>query len=63
MYSIYGGLSVGLIAGWATGQIMKGWGYGVGMDILLGIAGAIFGGFIMRLAGHFHLRAGSSIPF
>lgn len=30
---------VGLIAGWATGQIMKGSGYGVFMDIVLGIAG------------------------
>jgi uncharacterized membrane protein YeaQ/YmgE (transglycosylase-associated protein family) len=33
---------VGLIAGWATGKIMKGSGYGVLVDILLGIAGAIF---------------------
>ncbi len=42
---------VGLIAGWATGKIMKGGGYGVGMDIVIGIVGAIIGGFIMRLAG------------
>jgi len=34
---------VGLVAGWATGKIMKGAGYGVLVDILLGIAGAIFG--------------------
>ena len=32
---------VGLIAGWATGKIMKGSGYGVLTDILLGIVGAI----------------------
>ncbi len=42
---------VGLIAGWATGKIMKGSGYGVLMDILIGIAGAIIGGFLMRLLG------------
>lgn len=42
---------VGLIAGWATGKIMKGSGYGAGWDILLGIAGAIVGGWIMRLLG------------
>jgi uncharacterized membrane protein YeaQ/YmgE (transglycosylase-associated protein family) len=42
---------VGLIAGWATGKIMKGGGYGTMMDIIIGIAGAILGGFIMRLAG------------
>lgn len=42
---------VGLIAGWATGKIMKGEGYGVFVDIVLGIAGAIIGGFIMRTLG------------
>jgi uncharacterized membrane protein YeaQ/YmgE (transglycosylase-associated protein family) len=42
---------VGLIAGWATGKIMKGGGYGTMMDIVIGIAGAIIGGFIMRLVG------------
>lgn len=42
---------VGLIAGWATGKIMKGSGYGVFADILLGIAGALIGGFIMRALG------------
>ena len=42
---------VGLIAGWATGKIMKGGGYGVFMDIIIGIAGAIIGGFLMRTFG------------
>ena len=42
---------VGLVAGWATGKIMRGAGYGVFVDILLGIAGALVGGFIMRAAG------------
>ena len=32
---------VGLIAGWLTGKIMKGSGYGFFVDILLGIAGAL----------------------
>jgi uncharacterized membrane protein YeaQ/YmgE (transglycosylase-associated protein family) len=31
---------VGLVAGWAAGRIMKGGGYGVISDILLGIVGA-----------------------
>ena len=34
---------VGLIAGWLAGQVMKGGGYGVLMDIILGIT-AIAGG-------------------
>jgi len=42
---------VGLIAGWATGKIMKGTGYGVLADIILGIVGAFVGGMIMRTAG------------
>ena len=42
---------VGLIAGWAAGKIMKGSGYGVPMDIALGIVGAIVGGWIVRILG------------
>jgi uncharacterized membrane protein YeaQ/YmgE (transglycosylase-associated protein family) len=42
---------VGLIAGWATGKIMKGSGYGVLMDIGLGIVGALVGGMIMSVLG------------
>lgn len=42
---------VGLIAGWATGRVMKGKGFGPVMDIAVGIAGAIVGGLIMRLLG------------
>jgi uncharacterized membrane protein YeaQ/YmgE (transglycosylase-associated protein family) len=50
MYFLYI-ILVGLIAGWAAGQIMKGSGYGVLMDIVLGIVGAILGGWIIRLLG------------
>ena len=42
---------VGLIAGWATGKLMRGSGYGVVMDIVVGIVGALVGGFIMRSLG------------
>lgn len=42
---------VGLIAGWATGKIMKGSGYGPLVDILLGIAGAIIGSRVLALVG------------
>lgn len=42
---------VGLIAGWATGKIMRGSGYGVLGDIILGIIGGIIGGWIMRAVG------------
>ncbi len=37
---------VGLIAGWLAGQVMKGSGYGVVGDIIIGIIGALIGGFL-----------------
>jgi uncharacterized membrane protein YeaQ/YmgE (transglycosylase-associated protein family) len=49
---------VGLIAGWAAGKIMKGGGYGAVMDIVLGIVGAIVGGFLLGLVG---VSAGGTI--
>ena len=42
---------VGLIAGWATGRIMRGSGYGPLMDIILGIVGAVIGGWIVSAVG------------
>ncbi len=38
---------IGLIAGWLTGKLMSGGGYGAIMDIVVGIVGALIGGFIM----------------
>ncbi len=37
---------VGLIAGWLAGLVVKGSGYGALGDILLGIIGAVVGGFL-----------------
>lgn len=42
---------VGLIAGFLTGKLMKGSGFGVIGDIVVGIIGAFIGGFIMRALG------------
>jgi uncharacterized membrane protein YeaQ/YmgE (transglycosylase-associated protein family) len=41
---------VGLFAGWMTGKNMRGYGYGPLIDITMGIAGGVAGGFIMRSA-------------
>jgi uncharacterized membrane protein YeaQ/YmgE (transglycosylase-associated protein family) len=43
---------VGLIAGWATGKLMKGSGYGPLMDIVVGVIGALIGGFVMQSLGY-----------
>lgn len=39
-------LVVGLIAGWLAGKFMKGGGYGLVGDIVVGIVGAFIGGFL-----------------
>ena len=40
---------VGLIAGWLAGQVMKGGGYGVIVDIILGILGGVVGGWVFGM--------------
>jgi uncharacterized membrane protein YeaQ/YmgE (transglycosylase-associated protein family) len=42
---------VGLIAGWLTGKLMSGGGYGPIVDIIVGIAGALIGEFIFTSLG------------
>src|SRR5207245_11339301 len=49
---------VGLIAGWLAGKVMKGGGYGVVADIVLGILGGIVGGWGFGMLG---LRAGGLV--
>ncbi len=51
---------IGLVAGWAAGKIMKGSGYGLVMDLVLGIIGAIVGGWIMRVLGFY--TTGGLVP-
>jgi uncharacterized membrane protein YeaQ/YmgE (transglycosylase-associated protein family) len=42
---------VGLVAGWLAGQLMKGGGYGVVVDIILGLLGGVVGGWLFGLLG------------
>jgi uncharacterized membrane protein YeaQ/YmgE (transglycosylase-associated protein family) len=42
---------VGFVAGWLTGRSLEGEGYGRFMDIAMGIAGAVVGGFLTHAAG------------
>jgi uncharacterized membrane protein YeaQ/YmgE (transglycosylase-associated protein family) len=44
---------VGLIAGWLAGVVMKGGGYGVLVDIILGIVGGVVGGWLFGALGIF----------
>jgi uncharacterized membrane protein YeaQ/YmgE (transglycosylase-associated protein family) len=42
---------IGIVAGWLAGKIMRGRGYGVLMDLLLGIVGSMLGGLLFGLLG------------
>ena len=44
-------LAIGLIAGWLAGVLVKGRGFGVLGDILIGIVGAELGGWIFSSIG------------
>jgi uncharacterized membrane protein YeaQ/YmgE (transglycosylase-associated protein family) len=49
---------IGIIAGWLAGQLMKGGGYGLVGDLVIGVIGAFVGG---RLFGVLGIRAGGLI--
>ena len=44
-------LVVGIVAGWLAGQFMKGGGYGLVGDLVMGVIGAFVGGFVANLLG------------
>jgi uncharacterized membrane protein YeaQ/YmgE (transglycosylase-associated protein family) len=44
-------LIIGVIAGWLAGQVMKGGGYGLIGDLVLGVVGAFIGGWLLGLVG------------
>ena len=50
-------LFVGLVAGWAAGQIMRGYGFGLLWDIVIGIVGALIGDWLLPRLG-IHLGTG-----
>jgi uncharacterized membrane protein YeaQ/YmgE (transglycosylase-associated protein family) len=49
---------VGLIAGWLAGLVMKGGGYGMIVDLILGILGGFLGGWIF---GHLGIWPGGGM--
>jgi uncharacterized membrane protein YeaQ/YmgE (transglycosylase-associated protein family) len=44
-------LVIGAIAGWLAGQIMKGGGFGLLGDIVVGVIGSVIGGWLFSLLG------------
>ena len=44
-------LLIGLAAGWLAGKIMEGHSFGLLGNLVVGVIGAILGGFLFRLVG------------
>ncbi|WP_050478075.1 GlsB/YeaQ/YmgE family stress response membrane protein [Herbaspirillum rhizosphaerae] len=57
-HGIIAWLVIGAIAGWLAGVLVKGGGFGLLVDILVGIIGAFIGGW---LAGLFGIGVGGGI--
>jgi uncharacterized membrane protein YeaQ/YmgE (transglycosylase-associated protein family) len=57
-HGIIAWLVIGLVAGWLAGSLVKGGGFGLIGDIVVGIIGAFIGGW---LAGLLHIHIGSGM--
>ena len=44
-------LLIGLIAGWLAGKVVRGGGFGVVGDMIVGVIGAFLGGWLFSLIG------------
>jgi uncharacterized membrane protein YeaQ/YmgE (transglycosylase-associated protein family) len=44
-------LVIGVVAGWLAGRIMKGGGFGLVGDLIVGVIGAILGGWLFSFIG------------
>ncbi|MET3917507.1 putative membrane protein YeaQ/YmgE (transglycosylase-associated protein family) [Variovorax sp. OAS795] len=44
-------LVVGLVAGWLAGMLVRGGGFGLIGDLVVGVVGAFFGGFMFTTLG------------
>lgn len=44
-------LIVGLVAGWLAGKLVKGGGFGLVGDLIVGVVGAFVGGFLFSTLG------------
>ena len=54
-------ICVGLVAGWATGKLMKGGGYGFWGDLGLGLVGSIVGGWLSSILLGVDLTSGFNL--
>jgi uncharacterized membrane protein YeaQ/YmgE (transglycosylase-associated protein family) len=50
-HGIIAWIIIGMLAGWITGKLMKGSGFGFFMDMVVGLVGALIGGFLSSHLG------------
>jgi uncharacterized membrane protein YeaQ/YmgE (transglycosylase-associated protein family) len=50
-HGFFAWILIGVIAGWLTGKLMKGSGFGFIMDMVVGLVGALIGGFLSSHLG------------
>jgi uncharacterized membrane protein YeaQ/YmgE (transglycosylase-associated protein family) len=50
MYIIWQ-IVIGILAGWLAGKIMRGRGFGLLLDLVIGIVGSLLGGLVFSLLG------------
>jgi uncharacterized membrane protein YeaQ/YmgE (transglycosylase-associated protein family) len=60
--SIIAWIVLGIVAGWLAGLIMRGGGYGLIGDLILGVIGAFVGGFLWGLISHQDVTVGFNLP-
>jgi len=48
-----GAIIIGILAGWLAGKLMRGSGYGILGDLVLGLVGGVVGGWLFR---QLHIR-------
>lgn len=51
MNHLFGFLLIGLAAGWLAGKLTKGGGFGLLGNLIVGVIGAVLGGFLFGLIG------------
>jgi len=50
-HSLIGWILIGLIAGWLSGKVTRGAGFGCLADVILGLIGALLGGWLFSRLG------------
>jgi uncharacterized membrane protein YeaQ/YmgE (transglycosylase-associated protein family) len=57
-HSLIAWIVIGVVAGWLAGMLVKGGGFGLIGDIIVGVIGAFIGGY---LAGLLHIHIGTGM--